>query len=161
MYNRNYEVKGLQRIYWNRYEGKFCKCFAEFTHPLGLFCALYPEGAYSLDLMYAVEGMATGLSVFEATGRMVVVTYMACNLKEGIKAAASWLSTQCHRTTAGELLKRFVIVADNDESQTGEDAAAAACRALGCRYKLIPETGLDANDYMQKYGGEKLEEFLK
>lgn len=162
MYNRSYEVKGLQRIFWNRYEEKFSKGYAEFTHPIGLFCALFPEGKYRLDLMYAVEGMATGLSVYEATGRMVIVTYMAGNLREGIKSAAAWLSnTKCHRTTAAELARRFVIVADNDISQTGENAAALASKALGCRYVLIPETGMDANDYMQKYGSAKLQEFLK
>lgn len=160
MYNRSYEVKGLQRIFWNSYERKYSKVYAEFTHPVGLFCALYPEGKNMLDLMYAVEGMATGLSVYEATGRMVIVTYMAGNLRDGIQSAAVWLSTKCHRTTAAELARRFVIVADNDISQTGEKYAIDACKALGCRYVLMPEKGLDANDYMQKYGSERLGDLL-
>lgn len=77
---------------------------------------------------YLVEGFATGLSVRAATGAEVIVAFNAGNLP---KVADSF----------GD--RNLIVVADNDESGTGEKYA----KATGKPYILIPIVGMDANDY--------------
>ena len=90
--------------------------------------------------VYLAEGFATAASVYEATGKSCLVAFSANNL--------------------GRVAKQYpqvVIVADNDKSDTGEKES----RATGLRYLLIPEKGMDANDYASAYGLQALAEFLE
>lgn len=76
---------------------------------------------------FMAEGFATAASVYEATGRSCVVAFSAGNL-----------------INLAKVFPNTVIVADNDESLTGETKA----KASGLKYILIPEKGMDANDYV-------------
>lgn len=89
---------------------------------------------------FLCEGVATGLSIHAATGATVICAMNAGNLP---KVAKDYPGS--------------IVVADNDESKTGEEAAK---KCTDCDYILPPEVGLDANDYAQKYGVEKLRELL-
>ena len=93
---------------------------------------------------FYVEGYATGLSVLAALEKLgsgdssqVVVCFTAGNLR---KVA----------TPGG------VVIADNDASRTGEDAA----RATGLSYWSPPDVDTDANDYHQRYGLDALAKAL-
>lgn len=90
---------------------------------------------------FICEGFATGVSINKATGAEVVIAFNCGNLPK-----------------VAELFKasRPTIVADNDESGKGEEFA----RQCDCPYVLIPEVGMDANDYASKYGLERLAEVL-
>lgn len=93
---------------------------------------------------YMAEGYATGASIYEATGKPVVIAFDAGNLQN-----------------VAPLFPGITIVADNDESKTGQIKAEAAAKAGGGQVKLIPAVGMDANDYAVKYGKDVLREFLE
>lgn len=101
---------------------------------------------------FACEGFATGLSILEATKATVIVCIDCGNLTEGIRSGARYLNIPPGK---------ICIVADNDKSGAGEEGARKACSSLGCHYVLIPEEGMDANDYSSCIGMNKLTEFLK
>ena len=88
---------------------------------------------------FLAEGFATAASVYEATGKPCLVAFSAGNLK-----------------AVHDLYPATTIVADNDESQTGETKAKEATD----NYILIPEVGMDANDYAVKYGTDSLRRLL-
>lgn len=90
--------------------------------------------------VYMAEGFATAASIYEATGKPCLVAFSAGNLRN---------------LAPGH--PEVVIVADNDESGTGEKEAAAT----GLKYALIPEKGMDANDYAARYGRQALADFLE
>lgn len=82
------------------------------------------------------EGFATGASLFEDSGYMVVIAFDAGNLKEvakGIKAIYP--------------KSEVIICADNDESGIGEKKAREAALAIGGKY-IIPPTLGDFNDML-------------
>ncbi len=92
--------------------------------------------------VYLCEGVATGLTIYEGTGQPVVMAFSAGNL-----------------TPAGQALRQLlgpsisiVVVADNDESGTGQREAAKAAEAVGGRVVMPPSVGMDANDYAQSGG---------
>lgn len=92
---------------------------------------------------FICEGYATACSVYAATGKSVVSCYSAGNILN--------------------VAKRFpkaIIVADNDSSKTGELKAQQASQAYGNRVVLIPDEGMDANDYAVAYGMEMLKKIL-
>lgn len=91
---------------------------------------------------YMAEGYATGASIYEATGKPCVIAFNAGNLVE----------------VAGQF-PGAVIVADNDESNTGINDAIKAKEAHGNPVLLIPEKGMDANDYVN--AGHDLKGFLE
>ena len=101
------------------------------------------KGAYNIvghgKPVYMAEGFATAASVYEATGKACVVAFSAGNLRNLV-----------------DLFPDVTIVADNDESGTGEKEA----KATGLSYILVPEKGMDANDYASKYGREALAKIL-
>lgn len=101
---------------------------------------------------YACEGFATGLSILEATRATVFVCIDCGNLTEGIRSGTKYLNISP---------KRVCIVADNDKNKAGEEGAKKACSSLGCHYVVIPEIGMDANDYSSCYGMKALIEFLQ
>lgn len=91
------------------------------------------------EKVFLCEGYATGASIHEATGATVVVCFSANNLKNVAKD-----------------YPKAIIVADNDKSQTGEKEAEKA----GLDYILIPEEGMDANDYAREHGLDNLANIL-
>lgn len=134
-----------------------------FESGLSLTGRFYPllESDSKRDLIFACEGFATGFSIFSATKRVTVVCLNCGNLLKGIQGATTYLLNYWKlNETPEEFYKRFIIVADNDRSRAGENAAEAACKKLGCSYVLIPEIGMDANDYHQKHGLKALCQIL-
>ena len=109
--------------------------------------ALLRRSSDDTGKIYACEGFATGISIFEATGATVIICIDAGNLELGIDSGCLYLNTDP---------KNVIIVADNDESGTGEKEARKACSSLGCSFILIPYENMDANDYAQEYGKEFL-----
>lgn len=88
--------------------------------------------------IYLAEGFATAASIHEATGDAVYLAYSAGNL---INVAG--IIREKHGPTAD-----VVIVADNDESGTGQKAASETAQRWGMRVVIPPIIG-DANDYVQ------------
>jgi len=97
------------------------------------------------NTVYLAEGFATGASIYEATGSMVVVAFSANQLAP----VAESIRSQYPSST-------LVIVADNDEA--GAKAAQEAANAARAHVVTIPTPGMDANDYAQS--GEDLVELL-
>jgi hypothetical protein len=87
--------------------------------------------------VYIAEGVATAASIHAVTGQPCVVAFSAGNLP----AVASFL-----RGIAGQA-RELVIVADNDESGTGEREGRKAAAESGARFVMPPMLG-DANDYV-------------
>ncbi len=87
--------------------------------------------------VFLCEGYATGASIHEATGATVICAISAGNIPK-----------------VAEDYKGAIVVADNDESGTGEKV----CEGLD--YILIPEVGMDANDYALAYGNSALNALL-
>lgn len=130
LYNSTGEIQTLQRI-TPRGEKKL-------YYGLSSSCVRYIFQGNSR--IFLCEGYATGASIHEATGATVISAMFAGNLPK----------------IAGEY-KGAVVVADNDKSQTGENAAKS-CE--GCDYILIPDEGMDANDYASSYGLSALNALL-
>lgn len=84
---------------------------------------------------FLAEGYATAASVYEATGKPCLIAFSANNLPN-----------------VAQLFPSVTIVADNDESGTGEKYAKKAAELTGCKYVLVPEKGMDANDYYTSGG---------
>lgn len=85
---------------------------------------------------FIVEGYATGATVYETTGKPVIIAYSANNLVKVTEAFKDLSVT---------------IVADNDESGVGQKAAQEAADICNGRVITPPEIG-DANDYAQAGG---------
>lgn len=92
------------------------------------------------ERVYLAEGVATAQSIFEATGRGVAIAYSAGNMPAVAKSL---------REAAGPAAE-IVVVADNDESGTGERYGQEAAQACGGRLIVSPVG--DANDYAQSGG---------
>ena len=128
-------ITSLQYIYP---DGR--KQFLKGGRTSGCFCPIGLTEDYK-GPVYMAEGYATAKSIQEATGRPCIVAFNAGNLP---KVAESLKD-----------LWDITVVADNDESGTGEKYA----KATGLPYKLIPRVGMDANDYAT--AGYDLKEFLE
>lgn len=96
---------------------------------------------HSGDVVYIAEGAATASTIHEVTGKCVIVSFSAQNMT----ATAKYV-----RHVSGDQ-RDIVIVADNDESGTGEREALKACEAAHCTMIMPPVIG-DANDYVQAGG---------
>lgn len=90
--------------------------------------------------VYVCEGLATAASVHDATGAKTFVAFSAGQLSNCV-ATLRPLVGGCE----------IIVVADNDESGRGE----AEALKTGCRVVLIPEKGMDANDYANAGGDLK------
>ena len=138
----------------------------KFVKGLPLAGRFYPifNADSATDKIFACEGFATGLSIFEATNRLTVVCLSCGNLSKGIQGATRYLLNSWKlRETPEEFYKRFIIVADNDKSKAGEEGAIQACKELGCSYVLIPKgswESMDANDYHCNFGLKNLRKIL-
>lgn len=95
------------------------------------------------DLIYIVEGYATGATIYQLTGKSVFCTLSAGNLMAVACMARKYLP-QAH----------IVIAGDNDHASkvnTGQKAAYEAARAINAEVLLPPfkdgDTGSDWNDF--------------
>lgn len=132
--DRDFNVVSLQYI---SPDGR--KQFLKGGRTSGCFCPIGMPDDYTGPVFMA-EGYATAMSVHEATGRPCIVAFNAGNLPKVAEALKdTWDIT---------------VVADNDESKTGEKYA----KATELPYKLIPRVGMDANDYVN--AGYDLGSFL-
>ena len=91
--------------------------------------------------IYMAEGFATAATIYQVTGKPVVIAYSASNLVPILAAL---------RVRHGAT-QDIVIVADNDKSGVGQRYAEQACAKHGARLVMTPELG-DANDYVQAGG---------
>lgn len=137
VFNEDFEIKSLQFIYP---DGR--KQFLKGGEMSGGFCMIgldekVEEGAK----VYIAEGYATAYSIHEATGRPCIIAFNAGNLPKVAETFKDMYS--------------LTIVADNDESGAGEKYA----KASGVPYILIPNLGMDANDYAT--AGYDLKELLE
>jgi len=98
--------------------------------------------------IYICEGIATGASIFEATGNSVVISFSAGNMAA---------TAQALRNGVGPL-REIVIVADNDDTGVGLKEATKAANLIAAMVCMPPMTG-DANDYAQ--AGHDLGELLE
>jgi len=139
-------VSGDGRLVLPLYDEKGALCTLQYIsgdgskkyHTGGPTKGKYAVLGYPGDKLYIAEGFATAASIYEATKCAVAIAYTAGNLSN----------------VAGLLRERYgnekniVIVADNDESGTGQREAAQA----GERWNMpviIPPIPGDANDYAQ------------
>ncbi len=144
-YDSSGHLTGLQEITPDGFK-KICR----YSRKKDSFALLRFKNA-DYSRVYACEGYATGISIFEATGAPVIICIDAGNLEGGIRSACDFL---------GIFSDYVMIVADNDESQTGEKEARKACDSLDCSYMVIPYEGMDANDYAKEFGAEFLRSLL-
>lgn len=93
------------------------------------------------ERIFLVEGYATGASAYEQTGTLTFVAFSASNLA----AMAETVRTR-HPDS------RILILADNDVSGAGEAGADAAAAVSGAEVILMPEIGMDANDFVNVGG---------
>jgi len=98
-------------------------------------------GDMSPGVLYVAEGFATAATIHEATGRPCVLAYSASNLVPVVGALREQYGPS----------QPLTIVADNDESGTGQKYADQASAKYGCSVITPPERG-DANDYAQAGG---------
>jgi KaiC/GvpD/RAD55 family RecA-like ATPase len=123
------------------------KLFMKGSKTGGAFWHIGPDYMAGDGRIYFAEGIATATSIFEATGRPVVITYSAGNMTATAQAVRAQVGT----------LRELVIVADNDDSGTGQREAEKAAQAVGGAFVVSPIG--DANDYAQ--AGHDLGEWLE
>ena len=131
------EIRSLEHIYP---DGR--KRFMAGGEKKGCFCVIGELG----DKAFLCEGYATGASIYEATGIPVVIAFDCHNLKPVADALRDRV--------------RLICVADNDEKESGANPGLECARETGLYYVLIPEPGMDANDYAAKHGADALRELL-
>ena len=95
--------------------------------------------------VFFAEGFATSATIHQATNRPCVVCYSASNLPTVVGQ---------YRESLGRG-QELVVVADNDESGTGQKYADQAAALHSCRVVMPPEVGQDANDFVQAGGDLK------
>ena len=89
-----------------------------------------------------VEGYATGMSIYEATGIPVAVVFSA------------HFSTSTCRELRSLTAAKFLLCLDNDKSGVGAEASSKIASSVDyCETRLPPETG-DWNDMHQTHGGD-------
>lgn len=138
MFDSSMEIQSLQFI---SDDGK--KRFLKGGKVSGCFL-LIGETPNTGDTIMLCEGYATGVSVHDATGNPTFVAFSAGNLKP----VADMLGVVFPDTPT-------VVIADNDTSGTG----LAEASKTGCKVCLIPEPGMDANDYVN--AGNDLAAFIE
>lgn len=103
--------------------------------------------------VYIAEGFATAATIFEETGRPVVIAYSAGNLAAMGKMVREMLP---------KAAITFVADNDNPNPKTGENTgivkAQKAAESVGASVVYPPEVGTDANDY--RTNGGNLKELL-
>ena len=134
---RNFEtnaLQGVQMIEWDAAERKYDKKMNWGMRAKGAVLRLGPKQAKETFL---AEGYATGLSI-----------EMACRQLRLNAAVMVCFSASNMEYVAGKMSGRMFVVADNDKSQTGENAA----KRIGAPYCMSEIEGEDANDLHQRAG---------
>lgn len=101
--------------------------------------ACYIVGDPSNGILVVCEGFADAAIIHQVTGLSALCSFSAHNMV----AAAKYAKT---------LNSSVVIMADNDESGTGQKYGRLAADAAGCRLVIPPAVGTDANDFYQAGG---------
>lgn len=132
--------EGMQSLQAIAPDGK--KMFMSGAAIGGGYCTLSGSG----ETVYLVEGLATGLSVREATGCTVVVAFNSGNLPK-----------VAERVRSESPAARLVVAGDNDhgtEGNPGKAAAEKAAAKVGATVLLPPagDHGTDWNDYAAVHG---------
>lgn len=134
IYGTDGKIQSLQFIFQDG-----AKRFLKGCSPARGFLSLGKHIANNPVLI--VEGFATGASAYEQTEYKTYISFSAGNLfkvSEYVRAKYSDI--------------RIIILADNDASGTGEKYAREASVNAGIEYILMPELGIDANDYVNAGG---------
>lgn len=135
-------IVGLQYI---DPEGK--KLFLTGSKKSGSFFILGQEILKSSDKIYFCEGYATGASIYKDMEQPVFVAFDAYNLLPVVEKVFEVMKD-----------RKFVFIADNDDSKTGEKEAKKACQYIiknkGRADVLMPETQGDYNDHANSGEGE-------
>lgn len=97
------------------------------------------------DTIVVCEGFADAATIYEQTGLAAICAFSAHNMTATAQVAKS-------------LAPKVIILADNDESGTGEREGRKAAEAVGARFIMPPHKGMDANDYWQ--AGHDLNQLL-
>ena len=137
LYNASGEIRSLERIYP---DGK--KRFYPGGEKKGNFCVI----GELQDRAFLCEGYATGASIYEATGIPAVIAFDCHNMKPVADVLAGRV--------------KLICVADNDEKENGSNPGLECAKETGLFYVLIPEPGMDANDYANEHGADALRELL-
>ena len=145
VYTPEGEIVSYQKIFKDPSDvGRFRKIFKKGGRTSGCFFVI--GNPSSGESAWLCEGYATGASIYEATGLPVVVAFFGNNMK----AVAEALN--------GRL--KLTVVADNDDKGKGTNPGKAYAETTGLPYKMIPEAGMDANDYATAHGLAALKDFL-
>ena len=145
LYSPEGEIVSYERIFEDPKEpGRFLKRFKRGGRKSGCFFTIGNPGKG--DEAWLCEGYATGASVYAATERPVVIAFDGGNMKAVADALRDRL--------------KLTVVADNDDKGKGTNQGKAYAEKTGLPYKLIPEAGMDANDYAESHGIEALRDFL-
>ena len=130
-------ITTIERI-WIDEDGKTQKRWEKGGRKKGSY---FPIKGDVKGRLFFAEGSATAKSITDATGCTCIMAGDCGNLEH----VARYFPTG-------------IVVADNDsdKSNAGEEAA----KKTGLPYVLIPEAGMDANDYVVKYGVGKLRQLL-
>ena len=136
-FNIDGEIRSLERIFPDG-----MKRFYPGGEKKGCFCVI---GELE-DKAFLCEGYATGASIYEATGIPVVIAFDCHNLKPVADALRDRV--------------KLIAVADNDEKESGANPGLECAKETGLYYVLIPEPGMDANDYAAEHGADALKELL-
>jgi putative DNA primase/helicase len=132
LYNAQLELVNLQFI-----DADGNKRFLGGGQKKNCFCWL---GSATETLLIA-EGFATAASLHENKGLQTFVAFDAGNL-EGV---AKIIRAKLPET-------QIIIAGDNDESGVGQKAASAAARAVGGKFIIPKEVGMDWNDVLTQGG---------
>jgi putative DNA primase/helicase len=104
--------------------GKVSACYCQFGDP---------SNGHKI---YVAEGFATAATIAEVMQTPTIAAYSASNLVPVVEILRRKYPTH-----------QIIIVADNDESGTGKNYADQASAKYAAQTILIPEKGMDANDY--------------
>ena len=142
-YNNEMEPQGIQFISPNEPYNKYSLPGSRMKGHFGVV-----DG--KTDLIYFVEGVATGCSINEISGRLVIVTFGKSNLISAIESTLKFYPKDKHK---------FIIAADND---SGIKTAKSAALQYNIPYTYpIVEGGTDFNDLHKTQGGRAVEQQLK
>lgn len=145
VYTPEGEIVSYQRIFQDPSDvGRFRKIFRKGGRTSGCFFVI--GNPSSGEDAWLCEGYATGASIYEATGRPVVIAFFGSNMKAVAEALKGRL--------------KLTVVADNDDKGKGTNPGKAYAEATGLPYRMIPVAGMDANDYAQSHGLQSLKDFL-
>ena len=113
-------------------------------HPGGATSSCFWYLGTKSDIIYVVEGFATGATVFEVTDKLTYISYSASNIPNVVNILREKYGPS----------QDICVIADNDESGIGQKYADQACAKYGCRSIMPPDKG-DANDFVSS-GGDLL-----